>query len=189
MWVKAQKIKSLEPYKRGGVGGDLNIYTREATCIKGHASLKDDPTKEISKKHLDKLISVQIVLDTFGGKYPKEVMIQFLEDEKMFKLRTEDLQIKHWKELEYVLYLLKPKNEVCKRWRKMLEGMISHHKKKIFHIKEDVQFVPCYITEDKKEKQMEKNNATFETFVGIKHLAFSPLSDIMDTTVHMREGL
>ena len=49
----------------------------------------------------------------------------------------------------------------------MLQGMISHQKKKIFHIKDYVEFVPCYITEEKKEKQMEKNNATFETFVGI----------------------
>ena len=44
LWVKVQTIKDLEPMKRGGVGGDLNIYTGVSTCIKEHASLKDDPT-------------------------------------------------------------------------------------------------------------------------------------------------
>ena len=36
---------------------------------------------------------------------------------------------------------------------------------------------------------MEKSSATFETFVGIKHLAFSPLSNIMDNTIHLGERL
>ena len=41
-------------------------------------------------------------------------MLYILEDGKMFKLKSEDMQTKHWKELEYVLYLLEPRNEVCK---------------------------------------------------------------------------
>ena len=110
LWVKAQNIKALEPKKKGRVGGDLNIYTGEATFIKEHASLKDDPIEEISQKHLEKLMSVQMVLDTFDGKHPKEVMLYFLEDGRIFKLESEDLQTKHWNELKYVLYLLKSKN-------------------------------------------------------------------------------
>ena len=80
IWVKAQIIKALEPNKRGGVGGELNIYTGEATCIKEHASLKDDTIEEICQRYLNKLISIQIVLDTFYGKDVKEVMLYFLED-------------------------------------------------------------------------------------------------------------
>ena len=77
LWVKTQTIKASGIKKKGEVGGDLNLYTGEATCIKEHASLKDDPTEEISHKRLDKLILVQMVLDTFDGKHLKEVMLYF----------------------------------------------------------------------------------------------------------------
>ena len=95
LWVKAQTIKALKGKKKGGVKGNLNLYTGVATSIKEHASLKDDLAEDISKKYLDMLISLYIVLDIFDGKNSKEVMLYFLEDKRMFKLRSEDLQNKH----------------------------------------------------------------------------------------------
>ena len=86
-----------------------------------------------------------------------------------------------------MLCLLEPRNETCKHWRRVIEWMISHQKRKIYNIKEDDECVPCYITKDKKEKKMQKDSALFESFVGVKHIAFSPLSDRMDNTMLLRE--
>lgn len=54
-------------------------------------SLKDFFDEEPSQKHLDKLISVQQVIDTFYGSEPKEMLVYFLEDGRNFKLSDVDL--------------------------------------------------------------------------------------------------
>ena len=78
--------------------------------------LVDKISEEISQKNLDELISVHLIVDLHDGTDPKVKMLYFLKNGKVCVLSEHDLDLKHWKELEHVLYLLNPKDRECKRW-------------------------------------------------------------------------
>ena len=71
----------------------------------------------------------------------------------------------------------------------MIVGIVFNQKRRIYHVKDDEVFVPCYITEHNKVKKMDKDNAYFESFIKIKHLIFSPLSIKLDNTTLLGERL
>ncbi|KAL8115431.1 hypothetical protein AgCh_022066 [Apium graveolens] len=81
--------------------------------------------------HLDNLIIVYIVKDTFNGVAPKEKLLYFLEDGRVMKLSEEDLAHNSSKELKYVLYLINGEDDTTTKWVKTLEGAIAGGTKKI----------------------------------------------------------
>ena len=56
-------------------------------------------------------------------------MLYFLKKGKVFTLSEQELVLKHWKELEHVLYLLNPKDRECKRWAESTRRNIQEEKK------------------------------------------------------------
>ena len=121
--LASKNMKSLAPFTTGGLGHS------EARMYLWKTRLTDKLSEEISQKNLDELISVQLVVDLHDGTDPKVKMLYFLKKGKVFTLSEQELSLKHWKELEHVLYLLNPKDRECKRWAESIKRNIQEKKK------------------------------------------------------------
>ncbi|KAL6498282.1 hypothetical protein OROGR_028679 [Orobanche gracilis] len=139
------------------------------------ALLVDKLGEELSQKHLDKLISVHLIIDMHDGPKPKQKMLYFLEYGKVYKITEHDLLVKSWKEREYVLFLLKEENVVFKRWRARIKASIAEQKRNL-KIKQD-ECKPKYLNDKGEEVEMKKNFATIETSFGVSYLSFNPESE------------
>ena len=85
--------------------------------------------ESLSQEHLDRLMSVSLIVDQMDGNEDKVKMIYFLEDGLNYKLNENKLMQKNWKELEHVLFMFKEKNVVCSRWKKRIEATAALQKK------------------------------------------------------------
>ena len=83
--------------------------------------------------------------------------------------------MKHYKELEHVLYLLNPKDEECKRWAERIKRNI-HEKKKVLGLRNE-KFSPKYINYLGKETEMKKDGAIPQTVLGVTSLMFNSESN------------
>ena len=81
-----------------------------------------------------------------------------MKNGKVFVLSEQDLTLKHWKELEHVLYLFNPKDKECKRWDESIQRNIFEKKKVLGLRKEEIG--PKYINYAGKETEMKKDGAT-----------------------------
>ena len=121
--LASKHMKSLAPLTTGGLGHSkaqmANIVPLE-DCTR----LTDKLSEQISQKNLDELISVQLIVDLHDGTDPKVKMLYFLKNGKVCILSEQELALKHWKELEHVLYLLNPKDRECKRWAESIQRNI-----------------------------------------------------------------
>ena len=102
-------------------------------------------------------------------------MLYFLKNGKVFTLSEQELILKHWKELEHVLYLLNPKDRECKRWAESIQRNIQM-KKKVLGLRKE-KFSPKYINYAGKETEMKKDSATLQNVLGTTSLMFNPESD------------
>lgn len=68
------------------------LGNQRTLVLRDHAPQFDKLGDVLSHKHLDRLVFVQLVLDLFDGKYPKEKMVYFLENRRTYKLSAQDLQ-------------------------------------------------------------------------------------------------
>ena len=135
-------MRELQPHKRGGIGSSdaefLGIsYTNP------HA-LVNKVGEELTSIHLNRPEAVEIVHDSFDNASGKNKMIYLMEDRSSKKLSIEELLIKSTKELKYVHYLLRLKNQVTKELseiilatirRRILDGVIRY----------DGNYKPLYI--------------------------------------------
>ena len=78
--------------------------------------------EDLFQERLDRLISVSLIMDQVDGRTDKEKIIYFLEDGHNYKINEVELMQKNWKEFEHVMFILKEKNSVCKRWRIRIEA-------------------------------------------------------------------
>ena len=140
--LATKNIKSLAPFTKGGLGHS-ETELAETVPLKDTARLTEKLSDKISQKHLDELISVQLIVDMHDGTEPKVKMLYFLKNGKVLMLTEHELLLKNWRELEHVLYLLKLKDEECKRWAKRMK-MIIRDQKKVLGIKKE-EFTPKYI--------------------------------------------
>ena len=83
----------------------------------------------------------------------------------MIKLKSEDLQTKHWKELHIYYIFLSPKMKCVRDWDICYKVRYLIRRRRFVISNKMLSLLLCYILEDKKEKHMEKNNTSFETFV------------------------
>ena len=169
--LASKNMKSLAPFTTGGLGHSkaqmANIVPLE-DCTR----LTDKLSEQISQKNLNELISVQLIVDLHDGTDPKVKMLYFL---KNGTLSEQELALKHWKELEHVLYLLNPKDRECKRWAESIQRNIQM-KKKVLGLRKG-KFNPKYINYAGKETEMKKDGATLQTVLGTTSLMFNPESD------------
>ena len=119
--------------------------------------------ESLSQEHLDRLMSVSLIVDQMDGNEDKEKMIYFLEDGRNYKINENELMQKNWKELEHVLFMFKEKNVVCSRWKKRIEATAALQKK---CIQVSTEYKPKYLDAYCKEVEMRKGDAKLETFLG-----------------------
>ena len=129
--------------------------------------------ESLSQEHLDRLMSISLIIDQMDGNEDKEKMIYFLEDGRNYKINENELMQKNWKELEHVLFMFKEKNAVCSRWKKRIEATAALQKK---CIQVSTEYKPKYLDAYCKEVEMRKGDAKLETFLGKTMLSFNPLS-------------
>ena len=129
--------------------------------------------ESLSQEHLDRLISVNLIMDQMDGRSDKEKMIYFLEDGQNFKINEMELMQKNWKELEHVMFMFKEKNSVCRRWKRRMEATAALQKK---CIQVNEEFKPKYLNAYGIETEMKKGDAKLESFLGKTMLSFNPES-------------
>ena len=86
--------------------------------LKDCAPLVKRVDESLSQEHLDRLMSVSLIVDQMDGNQDKVKMVYFLEDGLNYKINENELMQKNWKELEHVLFLFKEENVVCSMWKK-----------------------------------------------------------------------
>ena len=141
--------------------------------LKDSAPLVRRIDEALSQEHLDRLMSVSLIVDQMDGNEDKVKMIYFLEDGLNYKLNENELMLKNWKELEHVLFMFKEKDAVCSRWKKRIEATAAEQKK---CIQVSTEYKPKYLDAYCKEIEMRKGDAKLETFLGKTMLSFNPLS-------------
>ena len=146
--MASKNMRSLVPLTRGGLGHSEEKMA-DTIPLEECARITDKLSEEVSQKHLDELISMQLVIDMHEGTTPKVKMLYFLRKWRVFILSSQELAVKHWKELEHVLYLLNPKDRECKRWDESIKRNIQE-KKKVLGLRNE-RFSPKYINYSGKE--------------------------------------
>ena len=110
-------LKAREARDRAGLGSEeAKIKTGVEVLTRDPFLLTDKPLEEVTQKHLDKVISVQVVLDAHDKSNVKEKLILFLEDGRTYRMSESDVLNKSLKELQFFHYLLEIKSEITRRW-------------------------------------------------------------------------
>ncbi|KAK1387712.1 hypothetical protein POM88_015890 [Heracleum sosnowskyi] len=95
-----------------------------------------------------------------------------MEDGSVKILSIQDLLIKTTKELKYVHYLLKWKNEVCKVWSDMILSTIRRRFLEGKNYTGD--YTPMYLNLRDQDVEMQRDTAIKETTFGITQLTLNP---------------
>ena len=162
-----------EDFKTFGLGHPDFQKNSRLPQLRDSAPLTRRIDESLSQEHLDRLMSVSLIIDQMDGNKDKEKMIYFLEDGLNYKINEIELMQKNWKELEHVLFLFKEKNSVCSRWKSRMIATAALQKKCI-QVNED--FKPKYLNAHGEEVEMKKGDAKLETFLGKIMLSFNPES-------------
>ena len=162
-----------DDFQTFGLGNPDFQKNSRVTQLKDSAPLLRRIDETLSQEHLDRLISVNLIMDQMDGRTDKEKMIYFLEDGQNFKINEIELMQKNWKELEHVMFMFKEKNSVCKRWKRRMEATAALQKK---CIQVNEEFKPKYLNAYGVEVEMKKRDAKLESFLGKTMLSFNPES-------------
>ena len=174
-WAEmADRILAVQDdFKTFGLGHPEFQKNSRLTQLKDPAPLLRRIDETLSQEHLDRLISVNLIMDQVDGRTDKEKIIYFLEDGQNYKINEIELMQKNWKELEHVMFMFREKNSVCKRWRRRMEATAALQKK---CIQVNREFKPKYLNADGVEVEMKKGDAKLESFLGKTMLSFNPES-------------
>ena len=92
--MATKNMRSLAPLTTECLGHS-EAKMADTVPLEDSARLTDKLSEEISQKHLDELISVQLVVDMHDGTTPKVKMLYFLRNGKIFMLSEQELALKH----------------------------------------------------------------------------------------------
>ncbi|KAL8115843.1 hypothetical protein AgCh_022368 [Apium graveolens] len=100
-------LKAREARDRAGLGSDeAKIKAGVEVLTRVPFLLTDQPLEDVTQNHLDKVFSVQVVLDAHDKHNVKENLILFLEDGRTYQMSESDVLNKSLKELQFFHYLL-----------------------------------------------------------------------------------
>ena len=102
----------------------------------------------------------------------KSVLLYFMKDGRVYKVRDEDIVLKIWEELEYVLYLLKIKNQYTFDAARVIRSTMLKQKAMDGN-KSTASYVPKYRAHDGRLVEMKRNSARLVTTAGITVLEFN----------------
>ena len=129
----------------------------------------DRADQELSLEHLDKVLSVQVILDTHDK---RTRLAYFLDGGKVYRIDDVEILKRSLKELEHIHYLLEVKNETTRNWSESLKRTVSN-KRKHSGKGSKGEYIPKYLTYQNEEKEMVRNSAKLEIFLNRKHLIFT----------------
>lgn len=92
--MATKNSSALVPVTTGGLGHHETKWYHGTPNV-DHEKLTDKMSDQVTQKHLDKIVSVQIVVDVHDRSKPKEQMLYFLKDGPMHKLTKQNLLITH----------------------------------------------------------------------------------------------
>lgn len=119
-------FNAREARDRSGLGSKrAKMQIGIEVSIRDPFPLTHKPLEEVTRKHLDKVISAQIVMDTYDGNEDKEIIVLFLEDGRVYRLSESDVLNKSLKKLQHMYYLLELKSEATRRWLNFLKKTIK----------------------------------------------------------------
>ena len=129
-----------------------------------------------TQKVLDKVESVQILMDTHDGTGDKEKIAIFLESGRVYRISEVDLLLKSLRELEHFHYMLEIKNEATQRWSDLMKRTIQE-KRRFYGLKSDEEYTPRIAQDDGSEICMEKNSSVMETIANTRILGYNNDAD------------
>ena len=92
--MTSKNMRSLAPLTTGGLG-HLEAKMANTLPLEDCARLIDKLSEEVSQKHFDELISVQLVVDMHEGTTPKVKMLYFLRNGRIYILSEQEVALKH----------------------------------------------------------------------------------------------
>ncbi|KAK1393574.1 hypothetical protein POM88_012630 [Heracleum sosnowskyi] len=137
-----------------------------------HTSLAE-PGVGVTQENLDTLESVQLI---YHRGLKKDFLLYFKSDGRVYRVSEDDIGLKMKEELEYVLYLLKVKNQRTHQAAEVLRSRMM--KARILSgLKSAGSYIPRFRDYNGKLVEMQRNSARLRTDLGIKVLEFNLESD------------
>lgn len=189
MNMRVKGIQGKEGHDKGGIGFcHSRLQTGLATTYRDPYPIIDRPGETITQRHLDRIESIQILIDTHDGDGDKEKMAIFLNNDIVYRIADTDLWMKSLRELEYIHYMMQVKNEATQRWSNLILKTIKD--KRRFHgIKSDEEFTPNFVQDDGTEVNMQRNNSTIEDVLGTRCLVYNNESNRPKVIIQLGDGL
>ncbi|KAL8088912.1 hypothetical protein AgCh_038615 [Apium graveolens] len=165
-------LRAKQPRDRDGLGSDEEkIQTGVEVTLRDPFMLTDKPYEQIKQKHLDKVLSAQIVIDAHDKDDLKEKLILFLNDERTYRLADTDVLKRSVRELQHIHYLLEVKFDITRRWLEYILKVIRD----ILRISgtKASQYIPMITEDDGREIPMLKNSAKVEVILKGRCLCYN----------------
>ena len=132
-----------------------------------------EPGVGVTQENLDALESVQLI---YHKGLKKDFLLYFKADGRVYRVGEADIGLKMKEELEYVLYILKIKNQRTHQAAEVLRSRMM--KARILcGLKSATSYIPKYRDYNGKLVEMQRNSARLRTDLGIKVLEFNLESD------------
>ncbi|KAL8104425.1 hypothetical protein AgCh_028585 [Apium graveolens] len=180
-------LNAREPRDRAGLDFDeAKIKTGVEVATRDLFLLTDKPLKDVTQKHLDKVISVQVVLDVHDKHNVKENLILFLEDGRTYQMSESDVLNNSLKELQFFYYLLEVKSDITRRWSNFILKTIRD-KARIF-CSRVTEFIRSIVEDDGSETPMKKNSAKLEVLLNEKCMCYNEDSSHL-RVIRLNDGL
>ena len=171
--TKENPAKFAMRQKVAGDKGGLGSY-KEQLHDTSHVNTRDpsslaEPKKRITQKNLDKLESAEMVR---WKSEKKDILLYFLTDGNVFRVTKYHLHLKLDEELEYVIYIMRVRNQASFQCINDIREILANRKIRTAR-RLDGPYVPKYVNVEGKEIEMKRNNTKFQTVAGVKVLIFN----------------
>ncbi|KAK1352207.1 hypothetical protein POM88_053471 [Heracleum sosnowskyi] len=169
LWLKMfSNLKQMSSYTRGGIG-HRDAEFLNMTYVDPYSLTEIGGT--LTSEHLNNLLTVDIVIDCHDGFEKKEKLLYFMKDGSVKILSIQDLLMKTTKELKYVHYLLRWKNQVCKVWSDMILSTIRRRLNGNSNFNGD--YTPMYLNQRGQDVEMQRGTAVKEVTFGMTQLTLN----------------
>ncbi|KAK1354735.1 hypothetical protein POM88_047991 [Heracleum sosnowskyi] len=169
-FLQTRTVLGKQSYDKSGLGSHNEKRVNNSPL--DHTSLVE-PGVGVTQENLDKLESVQMI---YHRGLKKEFLLYFMADGRVYRIGEDDIRLKLWEELEYVLYLLKIKNRNTHNAALVLKDRMMKSKV-LFGGSVSSAYIPKYRDAHGKLVEMKKNSARFRTALDKKVLEFNLESD------------
>ncbi|KAK1361759.1 hypothetical protein POM88_046233 [Heracleum sosnowskyi] len=168
--LQSKTIMGKESRDRSGLGSHREKRVNNSPM--DQTSLVE-PGVGVTQENLDALESVQLIHHK-GLK--KDFLLYFKADGRVYRVGEADIGLKMKEELEYVLYILKVKNQRTHQASEVLRSRMVKARA-LCGLKTAGAYIPKYRDYNGKLVEMQRNSARLRTDLGIKVLEFNLESD------------